>query len=231
MVDKNVLKNNQLSGTKNSINYERAISSFNMDKDDPANRKSRERRSTISEMKKKLMINSAGKITTIELKKLEIEGDAGKNLKKVIIVEGKSLGCFRPENKLRRFCHRIVAYPQYDNIILGLIIFSTILLTFDSPLERDDSNKKIVLKYFDYVLTSLFTLECIINVILYGFVFNGRHSYLRDGWNVMDFLIVIFAIFSIAMDSIFLESNLDLNFLKVFRLLRVLRPLRMLKRN
>ena len=80
-------------------------------------------------------------------------------------------------------------------------------------------------------MTTLFTFECITNVILFGFLLNGKHSYLRDGWNVMDFLIVLFAIFTIAMDALFGASGVDLNFLKVFRLLRVLRPLRMLKRN
>ena len=182
-------------------------------------------------MKKNLIINSAQNTTTAELKKLELEGDAGKPAKKVIVVEGNSLGCFPPENKLRQICFKIVSYPHYDNIILGLIIVSTILLTFDNPLEHEQSRKKVVLRYADYVLTTLFTLECITNVILFGFLLNGKRSYLRDGWNVMDFLIVLFAIFTIAMDGLFGASGVDLNFLKVFRLLRVLRPLRMLKRN
>lgn len=88
-----------------------------------------------------------------------------------------------------------------------------------------------MLKVLDYVMASLFTLEFTINVILYGFIVNGKHSYMRDGWNVMDFLIVVFSLFSIAMDIAFAGSQVDLGFLRVFRLLRVLRPLRMLKRN
>ena len=228
MVDRSGIED-QFRQTKNSINYERAISSFNMDKNDPASRVSKERRNTLVQMKKNLIINSTQNTTTAELKKLEIEETT--TAKKVVVVEGKSLGCLTPENKLRKLCKHIVAYRHYDNIILGIIIFSTILLTFDNPLEPEDSSKKVVLKYLDYILTTLFTLECIINIMLFGFLFNGKKSYLRDGWNIMDFVIVLFAIFSIAMDSLFVGSNVDLNFLKVFRLLRVLRPLRMLKRN
>ena len=71
----------------------------------------------------------------------------------------------------------------------------------------------------------MFTLEFIIKVIVLGFFFNGPDSYLRDSWNVLDFIIVLFSLF-----SIFAES-LDLDFLKIFRILRVLRPLRMLKHN
>ena len=51
-------------------------------------------------MKRNMILNSTTNTTTAELKKLEIEGEGGKE-KKVIVVEGKSLGCLQPENKLR----------------------------------------------------------------------------------------------------------------------------------
>ena len=69
------------------------------------------------------------------MKKLELEEGVGKKAKKNIIVEGKSLGCLRPDNKLRHLCYKIVSNNHYDNIILGLIVLSTILLTFDNPLD------------------------------------------------------------------------------------------------
>ena len=132
---------------------------------------------------------------------------------------------------MRRFAYKVVSYKHYDNFILGLILFSTILLTFDNPLDDELSFKKEILTYLDYILTVLFTIECGLNIILFGWLFNGKRSYLRDGWNVMDGLIVDLAILSIALDLFFSGSGVNLNFLKVFRLLRVLRPLRMLKRN
>ena len=117
-------------------------------------------------------------------------------------------------------------YKHFDNIILALIIFSTFLLTLDNPLEYEFSMKKHILKYLDYVLTTLFTLEATLNIVVFGFIMNGKRSYLRDGWNVMDFLIVILAITSIALDLWLAGSGINLNFLKVFRLLRILRPLK-----
>ena len=74
-------------------------------------------------------------------------------------------------------------------------------------------------------MTAAFTLECAINIIVHGFLFNGPTSYLRDSWNVLDFIIVIFSLVSIA------TVGLQLEILKIFRMLRVLRPLRVLKRN
>lgn len=65
----------------------------------------------------------------------------------------------------------------------------------------------------------------VLKIIVYGFVVNGNDSYLRNPWNCMDFIIVIFSIISIVL------SDLNIQFIKVIRMLRVLRPLRMVSRN
>ena len=77
----------------------------------------------------------------------------------------------------------------------------------------------------DYFMTAAFALECLIGIIVYGFIFNGPKSYLKDSWNILDFIIVFFSIFNIA------ASRYQLSYLKILRILRVLRPLRFLKRN
>ena len=108
---------------------------------------------------------------------------------------------------------------------MGLIFISTILLTLDNPLNDKEGDLSKVLGILDYCLTFAFTLECLINVILLGLAFNGRNSYLRDSWNILDFLIVVFSLINIA------AAGVDLGIIKLFRMLRVLRPLRVLKRN
>ena len=40
------------------------------------------------------------------------------------------------------------------------------------------------------MLTGLFTVEMLLKIVVYGFVF-GDVAYLRDSWNVLDFFIVI----------------------------------------
>ena len=106
-----------------------------------------------------------------------------------------------------------------------LIGISTILLTLDNPLNDENGQLSKTLSRIDYVMTTLFTIECILNVIVRGFISNGPTSYLQDSWNILDFLIVIFSLVSI------IAADLELEILKVFRILRVLRPLRVLKRN
>jgi flagellar motor component MotA len=77
----------------------------------------------------------------------------------------------------------------------------------------------------DIVITTLFAIESILKIIVYGYVVNGPDSYMKSPWNVIDFIIVIFSTISIMF------SGLNLKFIKVVRMFRVLRPLRMISRN
>lgn len=60
-----------------------------------------------------------------------------------------------------------------------------------------------------------------------GFVI-GPNAYLKDSFNVLDFIIVIFTIVSWILDSL---SGISITFVKGFRALRALRPLRMVSKN
>lgn len=39
-------------------------------------------------------------------------------------------------------------------------------------------------------LTYAFTLECLMKIIGYGFILH-KNAYLRVGWNIVDFLVVV----------------------------------------
>jgi uncharacterized membrane protein len=75
-------------------------------------------------------------------------------------------------------------------------------------------------------MTACFTLEMSSKIIVYGFVFNGKQSYLRVSWNILDFMIV-----SSALVSLNPNMGKNLKVLKTLRILRVLRPLRMISKN
>lgn len=74
-------------------------------------------------------------------------------------------------------------------------------------------------------MTGIFTIECVLKIVAKGFLFNGKPSYLRSAWNILDFVIVIFSVVSIFANSESVKA------FKVFRLLRILRPLRVISRN
>ncbi len=104
-------------------------------------------------------------------------------------------------------------------------MISSVLLALDNPLNDPNSLLVEFLQYTDIILTIFFALESIFKIIAYGFAFNGENSYLRGGSNVIDFIVVIVSIISLAI-----TSN-KLKIVKILRLLRVLRPLRVISRN
>jgi hypothetical protein len=71
-------------------------------------------------------------------------------------------------------------------------------------------------------MTGIFILEMVMKIIALGFLINGKDSYMRDPWSVLDFFIVLISIISIV------SVTYDISFLKALRMLRILKPLRML---
>jgi capsular polysaccharide biosynthesis protein len=67
--------------------------------------------------------------------------------------------------------------------IVLCIFISAIQLALDSPLLNPDSHEKWVLSIIDLTTIVIFTLEVGVKIIAYGFLFNGKKSYLRGIWN------------------------------------------------
>jgi len=61
-------------------------------------------------------------------------------------------------------------------------------------------------------------------MLAFGIIFNGELSYLRNSENVLDFVVIAFSLVSLFL-------SVDLNSFKVLRLLRVLRPIRLIAKN
>jgi voltage-gated sodium channel type IX alpha len=77
------------------------------------------------------------------------------------------------------------------------------------------------------IIGGIFIAEAIIKIIVRGFC-KGRGTYIRDPWNILDFIIVLFAIIGYILDSL---NSINVGFLRAFRSLRALRPLRMVSKN
>jgi hypothetical protein len=75
-----------------------------------------------------------------------------------------------------------------------MIVFSTILLTLENPLDDPNGKKAAVLFDIDIFVTIIFVLEFVFKVTTTGFLFNGQDSYLRNSWNDIDFVIVLFSV-------------------------------------
>lgn len=104
-------------------------------------------------------------------------------------------------------------------------MISSVLLALDNPLADPQSTIVEVLYYTDFFFTAIFTIEALLKIIAKGFLFNGSSSYARNGWDIIDFLVVVFSIISLSITSA------KFKIVKIIRLLRVMRPLRVISRN
>jgi len=137
------------------------------------------------------------------------------------IPAGASFFIFKQNNGFRVLCHRIQGHPICSNIILACILISSGLLACEDPLKAK-SEINITLGYFDYFFTTIFTIECFLKLVTYGFLFH-EGAFCRVPFNVLDVVVV-----SVSLISIFGGSGIG--FLKILRVLRVLRPLRAINR-
>jgi voltage-dependent calcium channel L type alpha-1C len=116
-------------------------------------------------------------------------------------------------------------HPYFEWAMMAIIFFSSFTLAIDNPLNDPSTRMSEAFLNIDYVLTGIFVIEVAIKVIGFGFLFCGSKSYMRSYWNLLDFLVV-----SITITSYFTSSE-NLNAIKVFKLIKVLRPLRAISKN
>ena len=112
-------------------------------------------------------------------------------------LEGKSLYIFTEKSPLRINLNKVVAKGSgFEIFIMLIIIIQSVAITFENPVAQIDPETLNIINNVSRVVTLIFLLEAIAKIIVYGFLINGPNSYLLDGWNIFDFLVVISAIFS-----------------------------------
>ena len=114
-------------------------------------------------------------------------------------------------------CLRLVQHSLFETISLLVIMANCVVLAVDDPTVSEQATWQTDA---DYVFQALYTLEIVLNVLGMGFVLN-EGAYLRDPWNIMDFVIVVFGYLSMFS----LGGGFDLKALRTFRVLRPLRTI------
>lgn len=131
----------------------------------------------------------------------------------------KSLYMFPVTGQVRQKVIWLTEHVWFDRFILALIIINSIFLSIYNWREVDAPENKVV-EGADPVLLTFFTIESFLKVVSMGF-FLDKNSYLRNGWNWLDFVVVVTGI----IGELPLDASIDLSFLRVFRVLRPLRSL------
>jgi hypothetical protein len=135
----------------------------------------------------------------------------------------RALFYFTTQNPLRKRVIKIVKSKMFDQTVLVLILVNCLFLAMDSKEPNFvDTPRGQVLSYMEYVFTVAFVVEMLCKIVCLGFVF-GRNTYLRDGWNGMDFTVVMLGLLPLVAGGI-------LPSVSALRTVRVLRPLRTMTR-
>ena len=86
-------------------------------------------------------------------------------------------------------------HSWFETTIQVLILLSSLSLAIDNPLNDPESDFRKGMYYFEIVTTVIFTLECALKIIVFGFALHK--GIFEIGWNVLDFLIVIISLMSL----------------------------------
>uniref|UniRef100_A0A8C1Q3C9 Voltage-dependent calcium channel type A subunit alpha-1 n=1 Tax=Cyprinus carpio TaxID=7962 RepID=A0A8C1Q3C9_CYPCA len=137
----------------------------------------------------------------------------------------RSLFIFGEDNIVRKYAKKIIEwpYPFVKTVKHALPPKNTrSVLTAHQHLPGEDKTpmSKRLEKTEPYFI-GMFCFEAGIKIIALGFVFH-KGSYLRNGWNVMDFIVVLSGILATA--GAHMNISLDL---RTLRAVRVLRPLKL----
>ncbi|KAM6977733.1 voltage-dependent L-type calcium channel subunit alpha-1D [Aplochiton taeniatus] len=162
--------------------------------------------------------------------------------KSVPIPEGSAFFLFSNTNPFRVFCHKLINHHIFTNLILVFIMLSSVSLAAEDPI-RNFSARNIILGYFDYAFTAIFTVEILLKILGYAdYVFTSmftfeilikmtafgaflhKGAFCRNYFNLLDLLVV-----GVSLVSFGIQSS-AISVVKILRVLRVLRPLRAINR-
>lgn len=136
------------------------------------------------------------------------------------------------DNIIRQLAIWINEWPWFDRLIISLIIFNSLglgMLDYQySNMTQDHPYLKLDMPVLNHLMeegevffTIVFAAEMFIKMIAMG-LFLEKNCYLRDAWNVLDFVVVLGSLLA------YLPGVDNVSVLRTFRLFKPLRSLKKL---
>jgi hypothetical protein len=82
----------------------------------------------------------------------------------------------------------IISTKTFENLSILTILLNSVIMTFDDYTDQNNPSRFFVIS--ENVFLALYSAEMILKILGMGFIF-GPNAYLKESWNVLDFLIVI----------------------------------------
>ena len=122
-----------------------------------------------------------------------------------------------------------------------MILANSVTLALEDPQAVSSTAVQYAV---ENIFLGLYSVEMVLKILGLGLIFSGKESYLRDPWNILDFIIVMSAYATIFSDLYAEYENggkiiktsenaddggLSLSSLRAFRVLRPLRAITSIK--
>ena len=111
-------------------------------------------------------------------------------------------------------------HPAFDSLCLVVIFWNCIMLAINDPLSTDPDWQVAIDNFF----LVFYTVEAVLKIWGLGFIIQ-RKAYLRDPWNVLDFVVVVTGYIPFVLNS----NSVNLGALRTVRVLRPLRTISSIK--
>lgn len=140
-----------------------------------------------------------------------------------------SWGCIAMDSPVRVFCIALVDTQEFETVILTIVMISAVAMAAEGPPGSIDRDSGL---YTFFLVVNVFTLltfwfEFIVKTIANGFI-STPAAYLSDSWNRLDIFVLISSTVEFVADRL---STDNANASRILRVLRILKPLRLIKHN
>jgi hypothetical protein len=125
--------------------------------------------------------------------------------------------CIPLQSKLRCMCLKLTQNFAFDNVVLFMVVASSILLAVESPDVTDDKLLS-VFYHFNLFFLVFFTVEALLKSFALGWL-----MYISEWWNFFDLVVLALMLADLLLSS-------DLGYVRVFRTSRVLRSLKIMNK-
>ena len=88
---------------------------------------------------------------------------------------------------------KVIENKWFDYFIMIIILINCVTMAVEPDTKTKNLTKTEGKDFFDimeYIFQIIYSLEMIVKIVALGF-YKEENGYLRDGWNIMDFIIVM----------------------------------------
>jgi len=94
----------------------------------------------------------------------------------------------KKESKLKLICEKIIFHHYFELFMQIVVLLSCLSNVFETYFTSPFATEILII--FDHLFNFIFFLEFFIKINVYG-IATKKDSYMRNSWNIMDFLILI----------------------------------------